>query len=144
MDLYPARLWGIALRGQCGAVCHLEQIGERFRKDLGEPHKHVFVIAVVVGDVIGFRVGSHHFIAQIEWHLHDERIVVLSQAYEQFSFHFQGRRTIGSAFFDVWKSQPDIPNGFVSDVWCPLHWNLSVVRACSLAQLDGAEIVEQD
>lgn len=56
---------------------------------LGEPHEHPGVVAIVIGDVVGFRIGRQELLALVEGHSDDERIGILLRRTNSFPLTFR-------------------------------------------------------
>ena len=66
---------------------------------------------VVVRDEEHRGICLHQHLAFVEIHFHDDRLIVLVDAQQQFSAYAESRRAIGRAFFDAGKRQGNLANG---------------------------------
>src|ERR1700685_2015023 len=66
---------------RCGrsAIGDLQQIAKRVLMHFRKPYENPFVFAVVIGDVVGFRIGGHQLVAAVERHFEDDRIEILAK-----------------------------------------------------------------
>jgi len=100
---------------RCGrsAIGDLQQIAKRVRMHFREPHENPFVFAIVIGDVVGFRITGYQLFAAIEGHLKDDRIEILAKPDDELSLNLQGRRAVRHAVFDIRKRERHLPDGVV-------------------------------
>lgn len=69
----------------------------------------------MIGDVELLWIGAHHFGALIKVNTDHQRLVVLMQAREQFSFYLESRRAVRGALFRARQSLGDLAHGLESD-----------------------------
>ena len=103
----------VALRGVCTEASRTaprEQIAQRIGVDARQANQDPRVVEVVVGKVVGVRIGGQQFFALVEIHTDYQCLAVLAQARDQLAAHLERRRAVRRAFLDVVQRQRDFAN----------------------------------
>jgi len=74
--------------------------------NFGKAHEYPWVVAIVIGDEVGFRIGGHQLFATVEGHFDDDFVQILVQADEQLSVDLQGRSSIRRASSTLARARP--------------------------------------
>ena len=92
-----------------------QEIAQGFNGHLGEADENPWIVQVVIGDEISFRIAGHEFFAAVEGHLENNLVAVIVQAEKQPAFHFYRWSAVRRAFFRAGKGERELANGVVGD-----------------------------
>jgi len=77
------------------------KVAQSIGMNAGDTHQYPFVIEVVIGDVVGGRVGGQQLRALFKICPYYERFTVLMEPQEQNTAYAKSRRAVGHTLFDV-------------------------------------------
>ena len=113
-----------------------KKIAQFIGPDFRQSHQYPRVIQIVIGDVELLWSSAHHFFALVEIDADYQRLAILMESREEFSFDFESRRAVRGRFFSAGQSLCNFANRIEGDgfsfAFAGFHLPLSVARFAGL------------